>query len=432
MPYASVNELPAEVKKLSAKAQSAFRQAFNSAVKSGKSESQAFKIAWSAAKQIGGEKAMEQARTFSTEQRKKLASKGHALPDGSFPIVTTSDLKNAVQAYGRASNKAAAKRHIIKRAKALGATNQLPDDWKSSDSAAETKLYYFEGRNTPIAATSVTDARKKKKRGGDKLVKVRTPTAAEKKKMGNGEWVRTRKDGKSPAKSKHGKGRGYGPPRKKDAATAANTSGAEMSTSLLECPHETCTRKFVDEAHLSDHAASVHTLSEKRMLLTKAVRTVHGREAYLVDQSDDWFIYDVYDEGGYTMYRQSYSLDNAGNVKITGDPAEVVRKVSYIPAPKVETAESTLSAVGITFGSDDAYGREDEKKKKRKKKKDDDEAGMDTAAVESSQTTVELSREGSKYLSKENKPHSFKALEDNAQVCSVCNKGKGATIHGDD
>ena len=76
------------------------------------------------------------------------------------------------------------------------------------------KLYYFEGRNTAVAANSVAEARKKKKRGGDKLVKVRTPTESERKKMNRGEWVRTRKDGKSPEKSKYGKGRGKGPPRK--------------------------------------------------------------------------------------------------------------------------------------------------------------------------------------------------------------------------
>ena len=76
------------------------------------------------------------------------------------------------------------------------------------------KLYYFEGRNTPVVATSAAEARSKKKRGGSKLVKVRTPTDSEKKTISSGNWVRTRKDGKSPAKSAYGKGRGQGPKRK--------------------------------------------------------------------------------------------------------------------------------------------------------------------------------------------------------------------------
>lgn len=73
------------------------------------------------------------ARNFSAEKRKKLAKEGKALPDGSFPIVNVSDLKNAISAYGRASSKSQAKRHIIKRARALGRTDLLPDDWNVGD-----------------------------------------------------------------------------------------------------------------------------------------------------------------------------------------------------------------------------------------------------------------------------------------------------------
>jgi hypothetical protein len=76
------------------------------------------------------------------------------------------------------------------------------------------KLYFFEGRNTGIVASSAAEARKKKKRGGDKIVATRSLSASDKKAVSKGRWVRTRKDGKSPAKSKYGKGRGYGPKRK--------------------------------------------------------------------------------------------------------------------------------------------------------------------------------------------------------------------------
>ncbi|NTG73294.1 hypothetical protein G6M02_08125 [Agrobacterium rhizogenes] len=76
-------------------------------------------------------------RDVSTEERENDAKDGHALPDGSFPIDSVSDLENAVQAYGRAKNKARAKRHIIRRAKALGATDKLPDGWAGSTKKAE-------------------------------------------------------------------------------------------------------------------------------------------------------------------------------------------------------------------------------------------------------------------------------------------------------
>lgn len=70
-------------------------------------------------------------RSFSAEERERLAKEGKAMSDGSFPIVTEDDLKNAVQAIGRAKDPAAAKSHIKKRARALGLTDLIPEDWKS-------------------------------------------------------------------------------------------------------------------------------------------------------------------------------------------------------------------------------------------------------------------------------------------------------------
>ncbi len=64
---------------------------------------------------------------YDTEQRKEMASKGLALPDGSFPIKNLEDLKNAIQAYGRAKDQAAAAKFIAKRAKALSAEDLIPD-----------------------------------------------------------------------------------------------------------------------------------------------------------------------------------------------------------------------------------------------------------------------------------------------------------------
>lgn len=64
---------------------------------------------------------------YDSDQRKEMASKGLALPDGSFPIKTLQDLKNAIQAYGRAKDQASAAKFIAKRAKALGAEDLIPD-----------------------------------------------------------------------------------------------------------------------------------------------------------------------------------------------------------------------------------------------------------------------------------------------------------------
>ncbi len=72
-------------------------------------------------------------RSFTQEERDAAAKKGHAMPDGSYPINTVKDLENAIQSYGRAKDKEAVKKHIIKRAKALGATDKLPEDWSKAE-----------------------------------------------------------------------------------------------------------------------------------------------------------------------------------------------------------------------------------------------------------------------------------------------------------
>ena len=69
-------------------------------------------------------------RKFSDDQRRELADRGEALPDGSFPIPDRASLEDAIHAYGRAKDKAAAKAHIEKRARALGAEDLIPEKWE--------------------------------------------------------------------------------------------------------------------------------------------------------------------------------------------------------------------------------------------------------------------------------------------------------------
>lgn len=95
-------------------------------------------------------------RDFTAVERATDASSGAAMPDGSFPIENGSDLENAVRALGRAKNPAAAKRHIILRARSLGLTAKLPEDWKVSkkdeEQAAAAKAAGNKLRNKPADA----------------------------------------------------------------------------------------------------------------------------------------------------------------------------------------------------------------------------------------------------------------------------------------
>lgn len=109
--------------------------------------------------QYGGdiEEYWVQEAKYSADDMKSMVSKGQAMKNASgepsYPIADISDLKKAIRAVGRGkAGHDAIRRHIIKRAKALGASNLIPDNWSSSGSnkentvrLSEIREYYPEG-----------------------------------------------------------------------------------------------------------------------------------------------------------------------------------------------------------------------------------------------------------------------------------------------
>lgn len=74
----------------------------------------------------------------SAEDRRKMAESGVAMPDGDFPIPDEGHLRSAIGRLAEyKGDKGAAKRHIIKRARALHLTNLLPKEWNVSKDAAK-------------------------------------------------------------------------------------------------------------------------------------------------------------------------------------------------------------------------------------------------------------------------------------------------------
>lgn len=89
------------------------------------------------------------------EVRMEAAKKGHALPDGSFPIETADDVKTAIHAYGRAkpSHRGAVRKHIMKRARQLKVSDVIPESWKTMASS-EAAEYVASMRSAITAAAS--------------------------------------------------------------------------------------------------------------------------------------------------------------------------------------------------------------------------------------------------------------------------------------
>lgn len=72
---------------------------------------------------------------YSDKDREKMAKSGEAMPDGSYPIADGEDLDNAIHAVGRGgADHDAIRKHIIGRAKALGQSDKIPDDWNADGS----------------------------------------------------------------------------------------------------------------------------------------------------------------------------------------------------------------------------------------------------------------------------------------------------------
>ena len=79
---------------------------------------------------------------FTNKQREKLANEDEAMPDGSYPIRNRSDLKNAIQAFGRSKNPEKTKRWIKKRARELDAEDLLPDSWMEHSDDSSYLVHY--------------------------------------------------------------------------------------------------------------------------------------------------------------------------------------------------------------------------------------------------------------------------------------------------
>lgn len=79
----------------------------------------------------------------SQKERERLAKQGKAMPKegggGRFPIRNATDLDKAIRAVGRVrpnteEARSKVRRFIIKRARALGLTDLIPDTWSSDGS----------------------------------------------------------------------------------------------------------------------------------------------------------------------------------------------------------------------------------------------------------------------------------------------------------
>ena len=72
---------------------------------------------------------------YGADDRRDMADSGQAMDDGSYPVADRADLGRAIKAVGRGgADHDKIRRHIIARAKALGASAEIPDNWNADGS----------------------------------------------------------------------------------------------------------------------------------------------------------------------------------------------------------------------------------------------------------------------------------------------------------
>jgi hypothetical protein len=97
-------------------------------------------------------------RAFSADERHAAADSGAALPDGSFPIKTVEDLKNAIHAIGRAKDRGKAIAHIKARAVALGASDLIPESFGKNTKEQDMDENKIDPAELAKVTTQLTDA----------------------------------------------------------------------------------------------------------------------------------------------------------------------------------------------------------------------------------------------------------------------------------
>ena len=112
-------------------------------------------VGWSAKVKAYFEREESMGKSYSMEERKMMAEKGEAMPDGSFPIANGDDLKAAMSSVGRAKDPEKAKAHIRRRAKALKLSDMLTAAFKPAKPVGKGDVYsdLYDPPDLPVPCT---------------------------------------------------------------------------------------------------------------------------------------------------------------------------------------------------------------------------------------------------------------------------------------
>lgn len=114
----------------------------------------------------------DETRSYTQKEIDALGAKGQAFknPDGSYsyPVANVADLKNAIHAVGRGNaDHNALRKYIMARAKALGSSNLIPDNWGADGSLSQANAADVELEQRKALAVQLSGPRMMERRSAD-------------------------------------------------------------------------------------------------------------------------------------------------------------------------------------------------------------------------------------------------------------------------
>lgn len=105
---------------------------------------------------------------YNQSDRDDMAKSGEAMSDGSYPIKDKEDLQNAIHAVGRGNaDHDAIRKHVIARAKTLGLSDMIPDNWAADGSLKQANAIDAALEHRKALAEQLSHRRMTERRSAD-------------------------------------------------------------------------------------------------------------------------------------------------------------------------------------------------------------------------------------------------------------------------
>lgn len=322
---------------------------------------------------------------YSTQDKKDMLKAGHAMAnasgDPSYPIKDKEDLQNAIHAVGRGSaDHDDIRRHIIKRAKALGLTSMIPDNWDMTDGSLKDTTQSNSGGGTgETRQDDDGDTKQCPLCGGSGKIMAghRTcPTCKGEGKVAADyveeksdamvavvRWIDQVRGGDGPLGDvfniEHEPGYRSVPEDVEDRVNERREQ--DLLRQMLELSEEQREEMIAQAPDSDEIRVALASYNDIENAVTNALSQAYGKsgdyyDIYVRDVGDTgdsghWAVFQSYvDPPGQGAYKVTFNCEDDGSVTFTSNPVPVVSVTTYEPVPQPPAPD--LMAMSVARDAD--------------------------------------------------------------------------------